>query len=186
MSDRDNSGGDSGWTWTHGVILFSGEWTWFAMLLLMAIPFALFLLLMEKAALFFARHLLLIGVIYLLASLALALGIYLPSGKRWRAAGVIAVLLTTAPTFLTLTLYLVPFEVFDPGFDAVFDFFLMMLPNLGGAILVVAISRYLKNGLTHLVIAAVYFVLCLLLLRFAASTERDIISAQSLKALYKL
>lgn len=186
MRDYDGPGNDSGWTWSHGIIIFSGEWTWLAMLLLMAIPFALLLLLMEKAALFFARHIIIIGVVYLLASLALAAVIYLPSGKRWRVPGFVAVLLTTIPTFLALTFYLVPFEALKPGFDAVFDFILLMLPHVGGAVLITAISRHLKNGLTHLVIAAVYFVLCLLLLRFAISTERDIISLDSLKALYAL
>lgn len=186
MSENDQNNGDSGWTWSHGIIVFSGEWTWFAMLLLMAVPFALLLFFMEKAALFFARHLILIGLVYLVASLALAAVIYLPSGKRWRVPGFAAVLLTTIPTFLALTFYLVPFEALDPGFDAIFDFFLIMLLYLGGAILITAISRYLKNGLIHLVIAAVYFVLCLLFLRSAISTEADLISSESLKTLYAL
>lgn len=186
MRDYDDSGNDSGWTWSHGIIIFSGEWTWLAMLLLMAVPFALLLFFMEKAALFFARHVIIIGVVYLLASLALAAAIYLPKGKRWRVPGFAAVLLTTVPTFLALTFYLIPFEVLDPGFDAIFDFILIMLPFLGGAILIISISRHLNNGFTHLAIAAVYFVLCLLLLRVAVSTESDIISLESIKTLYGL
>ena len=183
---KDDPGSDSGWTWSHGIIIFNGEWTWFAMMLLLAVPFALLLLFMEKAALFFARHLIVIGVIYLLVSIAIAATLYLASKKRWRVAGFAAVLLTTVPTFLALTFYLVPFEAIDPGFDAVLDFFLIMLPFLGGAILITSISRQLNNGLKHLLIAAAYFIVCLLILLATISTERDIISSESLRALYGL
>ncbi len=61
-----------------------------------------------------------------------------------------------------------------------------MLLYLGGAALVTALSTVCENSFWYLVMAGIYFILCMLFLRFAISTERDIITEENIKAIYGL
>lgn len=172
--------------WSLGIIFFIGEWAWLAIAIFMALPVILIFLFTERAALFFADHLFTIGIVYFSVALILALVLYFTQKKRWKPLIFPAVLLTVLPMFLALTLYLAPFEIMEPGIDPIIDFFIIMLLYLGGAALVTALSTVCENSFWYLVMAGIYFILCMLFLRLAISTERDIITEDNIRAIYGL
>ena len=99
--------------------------------------------------------------------------------------GVISTLLTMTPPACFMTRYLIPFVILEPGFDAVFDFILILLLLFGGQVFVFSLCRLFKNGLAHLPLAALFMGVSLLLLTVAVNSEKDLLTVEAILSLYR-
>ena len=166
-------------------VVDSSGWGWFMLFYLAALPFIVLSVLIEDFAKWYAEHLILCLIIFALHSCIIGILLYRRRNYKHRVLGVIASLLTTAPLACFMTRYLIPFVILEPGFDAVFDFILIILLLFGGQVLVFSLCRLFKNGLAHLFLSALFIGVSFLLLIVAVNSEKDLLTFDAILSLYR-
>lgn len=166
-------------------VVDSSGWGWFMLLYLIALPFVVLSFLIADFAEWYTDHPVLCLNIYYLFACIIGFIFYRNQTCKHRILGVISTLLTMAPLAGFMTGYAIPFIILDPGFDAFFDFILILLLLSGGMIFIFRLCGVLKSGLAHLIMALIFLGLSFLLFQVAIGTERDLLTPDAVWALYR-
>lgn len=159
-------------------------WGWFFVFILLAVPFLAIGAVVVQFSSVVCDH----PIVSLLAYVALTLlvgGIfYARPTIRNRICGVIATALTMAPLGMGVALYTIPFVMLDGSFSSVVDWVLVAALLFGITFFIFSICNLLRNGLTHLVIALIYFIIAYFFITGLISSESDIMTWESIRNLY--
>lgn len=165
-------------------VVDSNGWGWFMLLLLAAIPFIILSALLSSISEFMKEHLLLCVIVYLLFSFGAGLFLYKNKQIKHRKIGVIATVFTLSPIAFVQIAYTIPFMLSEPGFDATFDFILMLALTVGGSIFAFSISRLLRNGVVHLIMAIVFIGISAYITYIGICSEPEIFTENYFSAIY--
>lgn len=154
-------------------VVDSDGWGWFALFIMLALPFFIIGLLLTQATEWICAHPYISISIYLILSLVIGIILY-ARGKRWRLPGIIATMITLAPFALVEGLYMVPYIMQNSLFASVFEWLLVTLLIGGITFFVIVISSALKSGLMHLVIAIIFAGIVFLILNNLLSSSDEI------------
>lgn len=165
-------------------VVDSNGWGWFMLIMLAILPFFILSLLISSISEFFKTHLTLCVVGYLLLSFGLGLILYNNKQIRHRMLGIVATVLTMAPIAIVQIAYAIPYVLAKPGFGAAFEFILVLALTAGGSIFVFSISRLLRNGAVHLVMALIFLGISVLFTYLLVGSEPDIFTENYFSTIY--
>ena len=161
-------------------------WGWFALFILASIPFLIIGGMLTCFSAWVCQHPILVMSIYEIFSLLVGVVFYMRPVMRHRICGVIASVLTVAPLGMDIALYAIPYLLLKGTFSAIFDWVLVAALLFGIAFFIFSICNLLKNGIPHLVMALIFFILSATCIIRVVSLGNGEISWQVIRALYGL
>ena len=159
-------------------------WGWFLIFIVVSIPFLIIGSLIANISTWVCNHPILSLSIYLILTLLIGIIFYARSSMRHRICGIIATFLTIAPLGMGVALYAMPYVMIEGSFSSIFDWVLVAAFLFGIMFFIFSICNLLKNGLIHLVIGLVFFILAYFFITRLISSESNIISWEVIKSLY--
>lgn len=147
-------------------VVDSNGWGWFAIFMLLALPFFLIWLFLHRFANAVCEHPYVFAGIYLAISCIFGFILYWNKAKKHPFLGFLAVVLTLLPIAWVQGIYAIPYVLLKDGFFWVtIEWLLVTAAIVGATVFVMVISNTLGNGLMHLMIAMVFFVIIVLLVK---------------------
>lgn len=155
-------------------VVSSDGWGWFAIFIVIAIPFFIIGALLTNLAAVIAAHPYISISVYAVLSALAGIILYLRGCKKYRIAGVIASFITLAPFALTEGLYMIPYIVQNSLFASVFEWILVTAAVGGITFFIFAVSDKIENGVIHLIISVVFFAIVFAILNGVLSSSDEI------------
>ena len=159
-------------------------WGWFFIFIIVAVPFLIVGSVIVNISTWVCNHPILSLSIYLILTFLIGIFFYARSSMRHRICGIIATILTIAPLGMGVALYAIPYVMIEGSFSSIFDWVLVAAFLFGIMFFIFAICNLLKNGLIHLIIGFVFFILAYFFITGLISSESEIISWEAIKSLY--
>ena len=135
---------------------------WFALLFVLATPFFIIAVWLRQYALFASEHALLSWVVFF--GLSVVLGDLLYKRKATnRKLGIVAVVVSLLPIAIAQACYAIPYILsHDGAIGVAFEWMIVTFITVGISFFVIQISLLFKNGIKHLMVAAVYLFIVLI------------------------
>lgn len=165
-------------------VVDNNGWGWFFVFLLVAIPFLMVGGLIAQISTWVCLHPILSSLLYLLLAFICGVIFYSRSSMRHRVCGVAAALLTWLPLSLGAGLYMIPYVMLEGSVSSFLDWVLVAALLFGITFFIFSICNLLRNGLIHLFISLLFFVLSVIFIMALISSESDLLSWSSIQCLY--
>lgn len=138
---------------------------WFALLLVLAIPFFIIAAWLRQYALFASEHALLTWVVFLGLSVVLGDLLYRRKKAENKKLGIVAVAVSLLPIAMAQAFYAIPYILSHEGaLGVTFEWLIVTFFTVGISFFVIQISLLFKNGVKHLVVATVYLLIALIVI----------------------
>jgi hypothetical protein len=152
----------------------SDGWGWFALLIMLALPFFVMGILLMQMTEAICKHPYISFGTYLVFSFVFGLIFYSRGNKKFKLAGIAATMITLLPFALTEAFYMVPYIVQHALFASVFEW-LIVTAILGGiTFFILSIANLLENGWIHLILAVIFFAIVFAVLNHFLSSSDQI------------
>lgn len=136
-----------------------------ALLFLLALPFLMIAAWLRQYALFASEHPLLFWVVFLVLSLGLGHILYRKKKAANKKLGIAAVIVSLLPTAMAQMFYAVPYVLsHDEDIGVAFEWLIVTFFTVGFSFFVIQVGFLFKNGGKHLMLAAVYFFIALIII----------------------
>lgn len=136
---------------------------WFALLFVLATPFFIIAAWLRQYALFATEHVLLSWVVFLGLSVVLGNLLYRKRRAANRKLGIVAVVVSLLPIAIAQACYAIPYILsHDGAIGVAFEWMIVTFITVGISFFVIQISLLFKNGIKHLMVAAVYLFIALI------------------------
>lgn len=154
-------------------VVSSDGWGWFAILIMLAMPFFLMGIILLNFAETVCAHPYISAGLYFLFALIFSFIFYGRGNKKCKGLGVVASVITLLPFAMVEGLYMIPYILQNSLFSAVFEWIIVTVFIGAITFFLLAISNILGNGLIHLIIAIAFCVIVFLILNnmFDSSSE---------------
>lgn len=150
----------------HAYVVDSNGWGWFALFILIALPFFILSLLLKKYANAVCKFPAVATLIYCLVALVVSFIFYSDKRKRFRLIGIIATMLSMVPMAAVQVIYAIPYILTHDGiFSIMFEWLLVTVLTLGITVFVISIGNLCRNGLIHLGLSIVFLIIVAAMLR---------------------
>lgn len=136
---------------------------WFALLFVLATPFFIIAVWLRQYALFASEHALLSWIIFLGLSVLLGDLLYRKTKASNKKLGIVAVVAFLLPIAIAQACYAIPYILsHDGAIGVTFEWLIVTFFTVGISLFVIQISLLFKNGIKHLMVAAVYLLIALI------------------------
>lgn len=136
---------------------------WFALLFVLATPFFIIAVWLRQYALFATEHALLSWAVFLGLSVVLGNLLYRKRKATNRKLGIVAVVVSLLPIAIAQACYAIPYILsHDGAIGVAFEWMIVTFITVGISFFVIQISLLFKNGIKHLMVAAVYLFIALI------------------------
>lgn len=149
-SDVDRTSADTPY------VVSADGWGWFAIFIILAIPFFIIGLIVTRFSQFLYQHPYLSICGYITISFILGNILYRRGRRKFKSIGVVATLITMLPFAMVEGLYLVPYIQQNSLFSAAFEWLIVTVFICVITFFVMVISNMLDNGLIHFVISVLF------------------------------
>ncbi len=135
---------------------------WFALLFVLAMPFFIIAVWLRQYALFVSEHPLLSWVVFLVMSVVFGNMLYRKKNAENKKLGIVAVVVSLLPIAIAQAYYTIPYILSHEGAIWVtFEWLIVTFFTVGISSFVIQISLLFNNGIKHLIVAAVYLLISL-------------------------
>lgn len=143
----------------HVYVVDHKGWGWFAIFVLLALPFFMVSLMLRKYANAVCEHPVVAILIYGLLTLIVTIMLYGGGNKRFRFLGVVATMMTMLPMAAVQVCYAIPYILINDGFFTItFEWLLVTFFSLSITVFVLSIGNLCQNGIIHFLLAAAFVV----------------------------
>lgn len=161
-------------------------WGWFGLFILASVPFLIIGNILICFSTWVCQHPILVISLYVIFSLLVGIVFYMRPAMRHRICGIIASVLTVAPLGMGIALYAIPYILLEGTFSATFDWLLVAALLSGIAFFIFSICNLLRNGIPHLVMALIFFILSATCIIRVVSLGNGVVTWQVIHVLYGL
>ena len=141
-------------------VVDSNGWGWFAIFIIVALPFCLIWSFLDQLADAICEHPYIAVIIYLFLSFALSYFVCRSKTSKTTVLDFLAVVIALLPIAWVQGVYAIPYVLTKDGFFWVtVEWLLVTAAIVGVTVFVIAVSSKLKNGIVQIVVAVVYFVI---------------------------
>ena len=165
-------------------VVNSDGWGWFAIFIIVAIPFLAVGTVIYQISSWISNHPILSGIIYLMITFLSGIIFYSRPTMRHRICGIIATIITMLPLGIGVGLYAIPYVMLDGSFSSAFDWVLITLFAYGIIFFIFSICNILRNGIIHMIIGVVFLVFASLLISGLISSASEVLSWEAILQLY--
>ena len=138
---------------------------WLALLFVLATPFFIIAVWLRQYALFVSEHVLLSWAAFLGLSVVLGNLLYRKKKAENKRIGIIAVVVSLLPIAIAQACYAIPYILsHDGAMGVTFEWLIVTFFTVGISFFVIQISLLFKNGMKHLMVAAVYLIVALIVI----------------------
>ena len=137
----------------------------FALFFLLALPFLMIAAWLRQYALFASEHPMLFWVVFLALSLLLGYLLYRKKRAAQKKLGITAVLVSLLPIAIAQMFYAIPYILsHNEDIGVSFEWLIVTFFTVGFSFFVIQVGFLFKNGGKHLMLAAVYFFIALIVI----------------------
>lgn len=155
-------------------VVDSDGWGWFALFILMALPFFIIGIFMIKLTEAICAHPYISVGLYIAFAIIVGIVFYHKKNKRWRALGVIATIITFFPFAMVEGFYMIPYIMQNSLFVAVFEWIFVSAVVGGITIFIMMISRQFDSGMVHFALALIFASIVFMILNHFLSSSDEI------------
>lgn len=138
---------------------------WFVLFLVLATPFFIIAVWLRQYALFASEHPLLLWGVFLGLSWLLGRRLYRKKDVQSDKIGIVAVMVSVLPIAIGQAFYAIPYILSHEGAVGVaFEWMIVTFFTVGISVFVIQISLLFRDGIKHLMVAAVYLVIALFII----------------------
>ena len=136
-----------------------------ALLFLLALPFLMIAAWLRQYALFASEHPLLFWIVFLVLSLGLGHVLYRKKKAANKKLGIAAIIVSLLPIAMAQMFYTVPYVLsHDEDIGVAFEWLIVTFFTVCFSFFVIQVGFLFKNGGKHLMLAAVYFFIALIII----------------------